>query len=109
MSRETMTRPRTRGKESKRRASGRAAIRLTPAAPPLVHEVVHHLAELADDTALAHDVAGWRVERHHAVADPPAPLPLRVQPDDALDPVADETQRPRLRVVVVVPGVAEQQ
>src|SRR5262245_27334239 len=92
---------------SNRRASGFGGS-ATPA-PPLVHEVVHHLAQLADGAALAHDVAGGRVERHHAVADTPAPLALGVQPDDALHPLADLPERPRLGVVVVVARVAQQQ
>src|SRR5205823_8655935 len=86
----------------------RAAPRSAPA-PPRVHEVVHDLAELADGAALAHDVARGCIERHHAVADAPAPLPLGVEPDDALHALADEAQRPRLRIVVVAAGVAEHQ
>src|SRR6267143_108396 len=78
-------------------------------APPVVDEVVDHLAELADRAALAHDVAGRGVHRHHAVADAPAPLALGVEPDDAFHALADEPQRPRLRVVIVVPRVAQDQ
>src|SRR5262245_48878484 len=69
----------------------RAPVELSPAAPPLVHQLVHHLDELAHRPALLDDVAGRRVERHHAVADAPAPLALGVEPDDALDALADLT------------------
>src|SRR5262245_10303071 len=84
--------------------------RRSPApAPPLVHELVDDLHELAHRAALLHDVAGRRVERHHAVANAPAPLALRVEPDDALDALADLPDGPRLGVVVVVAGVPEDQ
>src|SRR5262245_1138698 len=72
-----------------------------------MNEVVHDFAELADRAALAHDIAGRRVHRHHAIADSPAPLALGIEPDDAFDALTDEPQRPRLRIVVVVPRVAE--
>src|SRR6266481_2143307 len=52
-------------------------------------ELVHHLDELPHRTALLHDVTGRGVERHHAVTDAPAPLAFRVEPDDALHPLAD--------------------
>src|SRR5262245_23240531 len=81
----------------------------TPAAPPVAHEIVDHLAELADGTALPDDVAGRTVEGHHAVADPPAPLPLGVEPDDPLHPLPDQPQGPGLGIVVVVAGVAQDQ
>src|SRR5262245_54835074 len=77
------------------------------AAPPVMDQVVHHLADLRDRPALADEVARRRVERHHAVADAPAPLALGVEPDDPLDALADQPERPRLGVVVVVAGVAE--
>src|SRR5439155_14011083 len=85
----------------------RLALPATP--PPVVDEVVHDLAELRDRPALAHEVARGRVEGHHAVADAPAPLPFGVEPDDALHALADEPERPRLRVVVVVARVAQDQ
>src|SRR6267143_1485389 len=72
-----------------------------------MHEVVDDLDELADRAALAHEVARWRVERHHAVTDAPAPLTFRIEPDDALHALADEPERPRLRIVVVVARVAQ--
>src|SRR5213594_3501694 len=90
-------------------SSGARRARLAAAAPPVMHEVVDDLAELADRAALAHEVARGRVERHHAVADTPAPLTFRVQPDDSLHALADEPERPRLRIVVVVTRVAEYQ
>src|SRR5919201_3463019 len=74
------------------------------AAPPVMHEIVDDLAELTDRPALLHEITGRRVDRHHAVTDAPAPLALGVEPDDALDALADEPQCPALRVVVVVPG-----
>src|SRR5215471_6963475 len=80
---------------------------LAAAPPPVVHEVIDDLAELSDRAALAHEVARRRVERHHAVADAPAPLPFRIQPDDALHALAHEPERPRLRIVVVVARVAQ--
>src|SRR5574342_1205635 len=80
---------------------------LPPAAPPGVDELVHHLHQLSDGSAFLDDVACGRVERHDAVADAPTPLPLWVQPDDALDTLPDLPDRPRLRVVVVVARVAE--
>src|SRR5512138_997004 len=87
---------------------GRAGTtRLAAATPPVMHEVVDDLAELADRAALAHEVARRRVERHHAVADAPAPLAFRIEPDDALHALAHETQRPRLGIVVVVARVPE--
>src|SRR5262247_203312 len=70
-------------------------------------ELVDHLDQLPHRPALLDDVAGRRVERHHAVADAPAPLALGVEPDDALDALADLTDGPRLRVIVVVASVAE--
>src|SRR5262245_16050344 len=60
----------------------------SPPPPPLVHELIDHLDELAHRPALLDDVTGRRVERHHAVPDPPAPLPFRIEPDDALDALA---------------------
>src|SRR5262245_19558470 len=72
-----------------------------------MHEVVDDLAELSDRAALADEVARGRVERHHAVADAPAPLAFRIQPDDSLHALANEPERPRLRIVVVVARVAQ--
>src|SRR5262244_1563978 len=72
-----------------------------------MHEVVDDLAELPDRAALAHEVARRRIEWHHAVADAPAPLPFRIQPDDALHALAHEPERPRLRIVVVVARVTQ--
>src|SRR2546425_13113910 len=72
-----------------------------------MHESVDDLAELADGPALAHEVAGRRVERHHAVADAPAPLPLGIQPDDTLHALAHHPERPRLGIAVVVAGIAQ--
>src|SRR5689334_15882728 len=89
------------------RVAGATAGPSAAAPPPVVHEVVHDLAELPDRAALLHEVARRRVHGHHAVADAPAPLPLGVEPDDALHALADEAQRPPLRVVVVVPRVTE--
>ena len=70
-------------------------------------EVVDDFAELTDGAAFTDEVTRRRVHRHDAVADAPAPLPFRVQPDDAFDALANEPQRPPLRIVVVVPGIAE--
>src|SRR5207244_4687382 len=78
----------------------------SPPPPPVVDEVVHDLAELADRPALTDEVARGRVERHDRVADAPPPLPLGVEPDDPLHTLADEPERPRLGVVVVVARVA---
>src|ERR1700730_13845587 len=72
-------------------------------------ELVHHLDELPHRAALLHDVTGRGVERHHAVADAPAPLAFRVEPDDALHPLADLPDRPRLGIVVVVARVTQDQ
>src|SRR3989304_8639941 len=80
----------------------RAPKGLPAPAPPRVAELVHHLHQLPHGAALLHDVAGRGVERHDAVADAPAPLPLGVEPDDALHPLADLAHGPRLRGVVVV-------
>src|SRR6266446_10672294 len=74
-----------------------------------MHEVVDDLTQLPDRPALPDEVARGRVKRHHAVPDAPAPLALRVQPDDPLRALADEPQRPRLRIVVVVARVAQHQ
>src|SRR5881275_1597433 len=90
-------------------AGGWATAGATPPAPPVVDEVVHDLAELADRPALSHEVARGRVERHDRVADAPAPLPLGVEPDDPLHALADVPQGPRLGIVVVVTRVAEDQ
>src|SRR5207244_5560662 len=57
--------------------------------------------------ARAREVAVRGTPRHHAVAYAAAPLALGIEPDDALHALADEPQRPRLRVVVIVPRVAE--
>src|SRR3989304_4159370 len=89
------------------RGGDRAPKGLPAPAPPRVHELVHHLHQLPHGAALLHDVAGGGVERHDAVADAPAPLPLRVQPDDALHPLADLAHGPRLRVVVVVARISQ--
>src|SRR5262245_23980604 len=81
--------------------------RSAPATPPLMHQLIDDLHELRDGAAFLHDVAGRRVERHDAVADPPAPLALRIQPDDALHPLANLTDGPGLGIVVVVAGIAQ--
>src|SRR6266545_5878014 len=78
-----------------------------PAAPPLMHQLIHHLHKLPDGAALLDDVARRRVEWHDAVADPPPPLALGVQPDDPLHPLADLADGPGLRIVVVVAGIAQ--
>src|SRR5262245_33894071 len=80
---------------------------LVAAPPPVMHEVVDDFTELTDRATLAHEVARRRVERHHAVADAPAPLAFRIEPDDALHALAHQTQRPRLGIVVVVARVSE--
>ena len=72
-----------------------------------MHEVVDDFSELADRAALADEVARGRVEWHHAVADAPAPLTFRIQPDDSPHALANEPQRPRLRIVVVVARIAQ--
>src|SRR5678816_1324891 len=74
---------------------------LASAPPPVMDQVVDDLAELSDSATLLHVVARGRVQWHHAVADSPAPLPFRVQPDDALHSLTDEPQRPRLGIVVI--------
>src|SRR5712691_1595509 len=74
-----------------------------------MHEVVDDLTELADGPALADEVTGRRVERHHAVAHAPAPLPFGIQPDDAFHALAHHAKRPRLGVVVVVARVPQHQ
>src|SRR5262245_14351648 len=84
-----------------------APTRSAPAAPPVVDQVVHHLTQLADGAALADEVTGRGIERHHAIAHAPPPLPLGVQPDDALHALADEPQGPGLGIVVVVARVAQ--
>src|SRR5687767_14750507 len=66
------------------------------AAPPPLAEAADDLGNLSEGAALAHEVAVRRVERHHRVPDAPAPLPLGVQPDDALHPLAHEPERPGL-------------
>src|SRR5262245_25511860 len=81
--------------------------RSAPATPPLMHQLIDDLHELRDGAAFLHDIAGRRVEWHDAVADAPAPLAFRVQPDDALHPLANLTDGPGLRVVVVVPGITQ--
>src|SRR5205085_8844756 len=104
---------RRRGRAARRSRSGAspcggATIRPSTApAPPVMHEIVDHFAELADGAAFTHQIARRRVHGHHAVADAPAPLSLGVEPDDALHTLADQPQRPRLRIVVVVPRVTE--
>src|SRR5712692_9626871 len=55
-----------------------------------MHEVVDDLTQLPDRPALPDEVARGRVKRHHAVPDAPAPLALRVQPDDPLHALALE-------------------
>src|SRR3984893_3184777 len=89
--------------------STRTSVRtaLSPPAPPRVYELVDHLHQLAHRAAFLHDVARGRVERHHAVADTPAPLAFRIEPDDALDTLADLSNGPCLGVVVVVPRIAQ--
>src|SRR6266850_5491578 len=83
--------------------------KLAAPAPPVVHEVINHFPELPDRAALADEIARRRIQRHHAIADPPAPLPFRIEPDDPLDALADEPQRPGLGIVVVVARVAQHQ
>src|SRR5215475_14676064 len=94
-----------RSRATRRRA--RRTVPSAPAPPPRVHELIDHLHELADGAALLDDVAGRRVERHHAVADAPPPLPFRIEPDDALHPLADLADGPGLGVIVVVPRIAQ--
>src|SRR2546428_89802 len=103
--RQSEIRPEIRRSRGWRRRSTGAALAAAP--PPVVHEIVDDLTQLPDGPAFSDEVARRSVERHDAVADAPAPLTLRVQPDDPLHPLADEPQRPRLRVVVVVAGVAQ--
>src|SRR5215467_8082949 len=94
------------------RAARRNARRMVPSAPappPRVHELIDHLHELADGAALLDDVAGRRVEGHHAVADAPPPLPFGIEPDDALHALADLPDGPGLGIVVVVPRVTQDQ
>src|SRR5262245_48763494 len=74
-----------------------------------MHEIVDDLAELADGAALADEIAGRSVERHHAVPDTPAPLSFGIQPDDTFHALAHHPERPRLGVVVVVASVAEEE
>src|SRR5215471_21153085 len=80
---------------------------LPAATPPVMHEVVDDLGQLADGPAFLDEITGGGVQGHHAVAHAPAPLSFRIEPDDALHPLADEPERPRLRVIVVVPRVAQ--
>src|SRR5215472_9305417 len=96
-----------RSRAARRRA--RRTVPSAPAPPPRVHELIDHLHELADGAALLDDVAGGRVERHHAVADAPPPLPFRIEPDDALHALADLPDGPGLGIVVVVARVAQDQ
>src|SRR5438128_1557819 len=72
-----------------------------------MHEVVDDFTELTDRPTFSHEVARGRVERHDAVANAPAPLAFRIQPDDALHTLADEAQRPRLGIVVIVARIAK--
>src|SRR3989442_13140356 len=69
-------------------------------------ESVDDLAELTDGAALADEIAGRRVERHHAIADAPAPLSFGIEPDNTFHTLAHHAEGPRLRVVVVVAGIA---
>src|SRR5262249_53559048 len=101
--------PRQRQRLAARTGKERPAGRSAPAPPPVMHELVDDLDELPDGATLLHDVARGRVERHHAVADPPSPLALRIEPDYTLHALADLPDGPSLRVVVVVARVAEDQ
>src|SRR5262245_48649730 len=75
--------------------------------PPVVHEVIHHLTELADGPAFSDEVAGRAVEWHHAVADFSASLAFGIEPDDPLHALSDQAQGPGLGIVVVVASVAQ--
>src|SRR5215471_4754467 len=96
-----------RSRATRRRA--RRTVPSAPAPPPRVHELIDYLHELADGATLLDDVAGGRVERHHAVTDAPPPLPFRIEPDDALHALADLPDGPGLGIVVVVARVAQDQ
>src|SRR5262249_4989464 len=102
--------PPARPRAPRGRHPGRPAERPHPsstAPPPVMHEIVDDLAELADGAALADEITGRSVERHHAVTDAPAPLSFGIQPNDTFHALAHHPERPRLGVVVVVPSIAE--
>src|SRR3990170_3087656 len=79
----------------------------TSTPPPVTHQTLDDLGQLPHRPTLSKNVAARRVDRHRAVGQTPFPLALRVQPDDALRPLADPPQGPFLRLVVVVPRIAQ--
>src|SRR3989337_1088500 len=79
----------------------------TSTPPPVTHQTLDDLGQLPHRSTLSQHVTARRIGRHRAVGQTPFPLALRVQPDDALHPLADPTQGPLLRIVVVVPRIAQ--
>src|SRR3972149_6769884 len=78
----------------------------TSTPPPVTHQTLDDLGQLPHRPTLPQHVAARRVDRHRAVGQTPFPLALRVQPDDALHPLADPPPGPFLRLAGVVPRLA---
>src|SRR6266481_9554340 len=70
-------------------------------------QTIDHPIKLVEIAALFHQVAVWAVTIHLAVAKAPGITALRIKPDDFLGALADFTQAPVMRQIVIVARVTE--
>src|SRR5579864_2276583 len=70
-------------------------------------QTIDHPIKLVEIAALFHQVAVRAVAIHLAVAEAPGITALRIKPDDFFGALADFTQAPVMRQVVIVARVAE--
>src|SRR5580704_14826893 len=75
--------------------------------PSACDQAIDHAVKLVEIAALFHQVAVRSVAIHLAVAEAPRVAALRIKPDHSFGALADFTQTPIVRQVVIVARVAE--
>src|SRR5258707_2325199 len=70
-------------------------------------QAIDHPIKLVEIAALFHQVAVRSIAIHLAVAEAPGIAALRIKPNDFFGALADFTQAPVMRQIVIVAGIAE--